>query len=188
MQHTSQRVNMNNDGIKVVANRSIRYPEVRLLGENRELIGVMSTLRALDIAYNKHLDLIELTASAKPPVCFLGTISKYIYEQKQKQKEQQKIAKANARATEMKEIQLRPVTGEADFKRKIADADEFLKEGHRVKITIQFKGREQAHMNDNITRMVADINAIILNGQLEGTPNYNGNRVNLMYIPKKTKA
>jgi translation initiation factor IF-3 len=187
MQNTPRRNDMNNDGIKVVANRSIRYPEVRLLGETRELIGVMSTLKALDIAYNKHMDLIELTASAKPPVCFLGSISKYLYEQKQKLKEQQKIAKANARATEMKEIQLRPVTGEADFKRKIGDADEFLKEGHRVKITIQFKGREQAHMNDNITRMVSEIGEVIVNGQLEGNPNYNGNRASLMYIPKKVK-
>lgn len=187
MQNTPRRNDMNNDGIKVVANRSIRYPEVRLLGENRELIGVMSTLKALDIAYNKHMDLIELTASAKPPVCFLGSISKYLYEQKQKLKEQQKIAKANARATEMKEIQLRPVTGEADFKRKIDDADDFLKDGHRVKITIQFKGREQAHMTDNINRMVGEIGALIVNGQLEGNPSYSGNRASLMYIPKKVK-
>ena len=176
---------MNNDGINVVANRSVRHQEVRLLGANRELIGLMSSKKAYELAQSKGLDLIELTATAKPPVCFLGDLNKYIYEQKQKMKEQKKQAKANAKASELKEIQLRPVTGEADFKRKIGDADRFLEEGHRVKISIQFKGREQAHMQDNIERMLVEINAILLNGTMDGTPSYNGNRVNLMYIPKK---
>ena len=103
----------------------------------------------------------------------------------EKLKEQKKVAKANAKASELKEIQLRPVTGEADFKRKVSDADEFLAEGHRVKVSVQFKGREQAHMQENIAKITSDINALIVSGMLEGTPSYNGNRINLMYIPKK---
>ena len=95
------------------------------------------------------------------------------------------LAPANAKASELKEIQLRPVTGEADFKRKVSDADEFLAEGHRVKVSVQFKGREQAHMQENIAKITSDINALIVSGTLEGTPSYNGNRINLMYIPKK---
>ena len=176
---------MNNDGINVVANRSVRHQELRLLDSNKGLIGIMSSKKAFELAQSKGLDLIELTATAKPPVCFLGDLNKYIYDQKQKLKEQKKLAKANAKASELKEIQLRPVTGEADFKRKVSDADEFLADGHRVKISVQFKGREQAHMQENIARISNDINALIVHGALEGTPSYNGNRINLMYIPKK---
>lgn len=176
---------MNNEGINVVANRSVRHLELRLLGANRELIGIMSSKKAFDLAQSKGLDLIELTATAKPPVCFLGDLNKYIYEQKQKMKEQKKLAKANAKASELKEIQLRPVTGEADFKRKVDEGDKFLSEGHRVKIVVQFKGREQAHMQENIAKMLVEISALVTHGHLEGTPSYNGNRVALMYMPTK---
>jgi translation initiation factor IF-3 len=176
---------MNSEGINVVANRYVRHQEIRLLGANRELIGIMSSKKAFDLAQSKGLDLIELTATAKPPVCFLGDLNKYIYEQKQKMKEQKKLAKANAKASELKEIQLRPVTGEADFKRKIGEGDKFLHEGHRVKIVVQFKGREQAHMQENIAKMLVEINTLIVHGHLEGTPSYNGNRVTLMFIPTK---
>ena len=175
----------NNDGINVVANRSIHHPEVRLLGSNRELIGVMSGVKALDLAKQKGLDLIEITATAKPPVCMLGDLNKYIYEQKQKLKEQQKQSKANAKASELKEIQLRPVTGDADFKRLVGHGDAFLEDGHKLKISITFKGREQSHMAEGIARIVPEIITLLTHGQMEGSPSYSGNRVLLMFIPKK---
>lgn len=180
--------NRNNDDINVVANRSIHHPEVRLLDSNRELIGVMSGVKALDLAKQKGLDLIEVTATAKPPVCMLSDLNKYIYEQKQKAKEQVKQSKANARASELKEIQLRPVTGDADFKRLVGHGDSFLEAGHKLKISIAFKGREQSHMTEGIARIVPAIIAHIEHGQMEGNPNYAGNRVILMFIPKKVKA
>jgi translation initiation factor IF-3 len=177
---------MNNDGINVVANRSVRHQELRLLGANRELIGIMSSKKAFDLAQSKGLDLIELASNAKPPVCFLGDLNKYIYEQKQKLKEQKKLAKANAKASELKEIHLRPVTGEADFKRLITQGNQFLAEGHKIKITITFKGREQSHITDCLDRMVPEIIALIDNGQMDGTPSHAGNRINIIFIPKKS--
>ena len=191
MQSANNRNNYgrnNDDGINVVANRSIHHPEVRLLGANRELIGVMSGVKALDLAKQKGLDLIEITATAKPPVCILGDLSKHVYELKQKLKEQQKLSKANARASEMKEIQLRPVTGDADLKRLVGQGDTFLEAGHKLKISIAFKGREQSHMTEGIARLVPEIVTLLTHGQMEGNPNYAGNRVILMFIPKKVKV
>lgn len=126
--------NKKNDRLKI--NEGIRAPELRVLTDdgNSE---VMSRDAALALASEQGLDLIEVTAKAKPPVAKITDYGKYVYDQKKKQKE----IKAKAHTVEVKNIQIRVATGDADLKMKAARATEWLKEGHRVKAELYLRGR-----------------------------------------------
>ena len=124
----------------VVSNERIRHPEVRVLDENGEQLGIMPTRQALFVARDKSLDLIEIAADATPPVVRIADINKWVYQLKKAKKEQEK--KARAHATVIKEIQLRPVTDSHDIQVKQEHAKEFLADSAKVKVTIKFKGRE----------------------------------------------
>jgi translation initiation factor IF-3 len=122
------------DRLKI--NEGIRASELRVLTDdgNSE---VMSKDKALELAYSQGLDLIEVTAKAKPPVARITDYGKYAYDQKKKQKE----IKAKAHTVEVKNIQIRVATGEADLQMKAKRADEWLQEGHRVKAELYLRGR-----------------------------------------------
>ena len=122
------------DRLKI--NEGIRAFELRVLTDdgNSE---VMSKAKALELAYSQGLDLIEVTAKAKPPVAKITDYGKYVYDQKKKQKE----IKAKAHTVEVKNIQIRVATGEADLQMKANRATEWLKEGHRVKAELYLRGR-----------------------------------------------
>lgn len=122
------------DRLKI--NEGIRAPELRVLMDdgNSE---VMSRDKALELAQEQSLDLIEVTAKAKPPVAKITDYGKYVYDQKKKQKE----IKAKAHTVEVKNIQIRVATGEADLKMKADRATEWLAEGHRVKAELYLRGR-----------------------------------------------
>src|ERR671920_1059670 len=117
-------------------NQMIRVPQVRLVGDN-VTVGVYSTQEAQKIAQEQGLDLVEISPQADPPVCKIIDYNKFLYDKKKKEKEM----KAKAKTSEMKEIRFTPNTDDHDFDFKSKHAQEFLREGNKVKAYVQFKGR-----------------------------------------------
>ncbi|MDU9049249.1 MAG: translation initiation factor IF-3 [Candidatus Electrothrix sp. Rat3] len=124
--------------IKSKVNEAIRYLEVRLIGAEGEQIGVVSTAKARQLADDVGLDLVEVSDKAKPPVCRIMNYDKYRYELKKKQQE----AKKKQTVIETKEIKFRPKTEEHDLDFKIKKIKRFLEKKNKVKVTMQFRGRE----------------------------------------------
>ena len=124
--------------IKVKVNEAIRYPEVRLVNADGEQLGIVPIDKAIDIAYDQNLDLVEVSGKAKPPVCRVMNFDKYRYELKKKQQE----AKKKQTVIETKEIKFRPKTEEHDLNFKIKKIKKFLSQKNKVKVTMRFRGRE----------------------------------------------
>lgn len=124
----------------IVYNEYIRHFEVRVIDELGDQLGIMPTRQALSLARNKGLDLVEITADAKPAVVRIVQLDKWLYNLKKAKKEQDKKARENAIV--VKEIQLRPVTDKHDIQVKQSHAKEFLNDNAKVKVVIKFKGRE----------------------------------------------
>ena len=116
-------------------------PKVRLIGADGEQVGIVDTDKARQMAREAELDLVEVAAGAKPPVCRLLDYSKYKYEQEQKQK----AARKHQTQVNIREIKLRPKIADNDYNTKKGHVERFLKHGDKVKVTIMFRGREQAH-------------------------------------------
>jgi translation initiation factor IF-3 len=125
----------------IITYDNMPYKEVRLIDDEGEQLGVVSTKKALVLTSSKNLDLILMSDKANPPVCKMMDYGKYKYEKSKKDKE---IAK-NSSKSELKEIWLRPVTEEHDLQIKLKKVQEFLGKGNKVKIGIKFRGREMAH-------------------------------------------
>ena len=124
-------------------NEEIDVPEVRLVDENGEQVGVVSIQEALVRAENTENDLVEVAPNAKPPVCKLMDYSKFKYEKAKKDKE----AKKKQKTILNKEVRFRPNIEDHDLRTKVSKAREFLDDGDRVKITIMFRGREMAYLD-----------------------------------------
>ena len=123
-------------------NEQIRDKEVRLIGTNGEMIGVMSAKDAMKLAREAELDLVKIAPNAQPPVCKIVDYGKYRYEQARKEKE----AKKKQKIVEVKEVRLSPNIETNDLNTKINAARKFLEKGDKVKVTLRFRGREMAHM------------------------------------------
>ncbi len=119
----------------------IRIPEVRVIDAEGEQAGVMATDRALAIAEDLGLDLVEVSPTAKPPVCRIMDFGKFKYEQKKRQKETRK----KQHTIQVKEVKFRPKTEEHDYQFKKRHAEEFLEKGYKLKVTMMFRGREMDH-------------------------------------------
>ncbi|MBE5867939.1 MAG: translation initiation factor IF-3 [Lachnospiraceae bacterium] len=126
-------------------NEQIRDKEVRLIGEEGQQLGIMSAREALSLAEEAGLDLVKIAPTANPPVCKIIDYGKYKYEQMRKEKE----AKKKQKVIEIKEIRLSPNIDTNDLNTKINSARKFLTKGDRVKVTLRFRGREMAHMNNS---------------------------------------
>lgn len=122
-------------------NHKIRVPEVRLTGVDGTLLGVVSTREAMRMAQDANLDLVEISPTAKPPVCKIMDYGKYRYEQGRKERERRK----HQHQTAVKEIKFRPGVEEHDYDTKLQHVRDFLSKGHKVKITLTYRGRENAH-------------------------------------------
>ena len=122
-------------------NEEIRDPEVRLIGADGAQLGVMSAREAQARADEAGLDLVKISPTAKPPVCKLMDYGKYRFEQAKREKE----AKKNQHVVEIKEVRMSPGIDIGDFNTKLRNAQKFLAEGNRVKVTVRFRGREMAH-------------------------------------------
>jgi translation initiation factor IF-3 len=151
-------------------NEQIRDKEVRLIGENGEQLGIFSAKEALQIAEEAGLDLVKIAPTAKPPVCKIVDYGKYKYEQIRREKE----AKKKQKVIEIKEIRLSPNIDTNDLNTKISAARKFLTKGDKVKVTLRFRGREMAHMNnskhilDDIAASLADVAVVEKAPKVEG--------------------
>ncbi len=119
----------------------IRVPEVRVVGEDGANLGIMKTSEALRMAFDQDLDLIEINPKSNPPVVKIINYGKFKYEEKKKLSEMKK----NQQISELKEITFRPSTEEHDLIHKLQAVKDFLAEGHKVRLTVRFKGRETMH-------------------------------------------
>ncbi|MPX38457.1 translation initiation factor IF-3 [Moraxella catarrhalis] len=164
-------------------NEEIRAKEVRLVKEDGEQMGVVDIQTALKVALDVNLDLVEIVADAKPPVCKIMDYKRYLYEQKQKAKE----AKKNQKQTQVREIKLRPGTEEADYQVKLRKIVEFLENKDKVKISIRFRGREMAHQEigkAQLDRIIEDTAEIAI---VEQAPKVEGRQMGMLLGPAKKK-
>ncbi len=157
-------------------NERIRAREIRLIDENGEMVGVMVPMRALDIARDKNLDLVEIAPNAIPPVCKLMDYGKYKYEQAKKENE----ARKNQKTITLKEIRLRPRTDEHDIDVKTKQIQKFLADGDRVRVSVQFRGAEMRH--PDIGRKLLDEIAEVLKGSatIERNPIMEGRMMSMI--------
>jgi translation initiation factor IF-3 len=122
-------------------NRMIRVPEVRVIDAEGKLLGVFVTVKAVEMAQDQGLDLVEISPQAKPPVCKIMDYGKFKYQQTKKKKE----AKKHQAVVTLKEVKFRPNTDEHDFNFKVNNIKRFIDEGHKVKVTMVFRGREMMY-------------------------------------------
>ena len=151
-------------------NEQIRDREVRVIGEDGQQLGVMSSRDAMKLAEEAGVDLVKIAPTAKPPVCRIVDYGKFKYEQTRKEKD----AKKKQKTTEVKELRLSPNIDTNDLNTKVNAARKFLSKGDKVKITLRFRGREMAHMNnskhilDDFAQALADIAVIDRAPKVEG--------------------
>lgn len=168
----------------VRTNERIRVREVRVIDEEGEQLGILPTRQALDIARERGLDLVEVAPNAIPPVCRLMDYGKYRYEQSRKDRESRKHQKT----TELKEVRIKPKIDEHDLATKSRQAQRFLEEGDKVKLTVMFRGREMAHPDigrDLLLQLADQVGAVAL---VEQTPRLEGRNMTMMLTPKKAPA
>ncbi|MEI6689459.1 MAG: translation initiation factor IF-3 [Thermoleophilia bacterium] len=162
-------------------NEAIRVPQVRLIGADGEQIGVKDRDDALEFAWNQNLDLVEVAADARPPVCRVMDYSKYKYEQEQKAK----LARKHQSVIVIKEIKLRPKVGVHDYETKKGHVVRFLKNHDKVKVTIMFRGREMTHPEKGrelLLRLAEDLKEIAV---IESEPLQDGRNMVMMLAPSK---
>ncbi len=142
-------------------NEKIRFKEVQVIDENGQKLGIMTSNQALDMAYDKKLDLVLVAPNGNPPVCKIMNYGKHKFEQAKKEKE----AKKKQKVTEIKEIRVTPNTEEHDFNFKVKNARKFLEDGCKVKITVRFRGRElnYAKAGENLLHKFSDALADVSN-------------------------
>lgn len=163
-------------------NERIRVPEVRLVGENIEQ-GVYPIEKAKELAKSMGLDLIEIVPTSKPPVCRVLDYSKFKYEQKKKQKE----LKAKQQKTVIKEIRFGPNTDDHDFNFKLKHAENFLKEGSKVKAFVHFVGRQIVFKEKGYELLHKFIDELDEFGKAEAPPKLEGKRLSVILASKGIK-
>jgi translation initiation factor IF-3 len=163
-------------------NDAIRAPQVRLIGENGEQLGIKPIQEALDYAYSQNLDLVEVAAQADPPVARVMDWGKHKYEQEQRAK----LARKHQTQINVKEIKLRPKIGLHDYNTKKGHVERFLNQRAKVKVTIMFRGRETSHPErgrDLLMRLADDVRDI---GHVEAAPTLDGRNMVMVLAPTKT--
>ncbi|HEX7128389.1 MAG TPA: translation initiation factor IF-3 [Thermodesulfobacteriota bacterium] len=161
-------------------NRKIRAPEVRVIDSNGQQVGIMPIAEALRLAESQELDLVEVSPTARPPVCRIMDYGKYKYEQSKKAQE----ARKKQTVVSIKEVKMRPKTDEHDFDFKLKNVKRFLEEGNKTKITVVFRGREMAHpefgrrMLDRVTNELQGLATI------EQSPRMEGRAISMIVAPK----
>lgn len=167
-------------GPQIRINQRIRVPEVRVIGDTGDMLGVMPTHEALRRAQEKGLDLVEVNPKAEPPVCKILDFGKFKYDEKKKARE----AKRKQSVVEIKEIKLRPKTDDHDLQFKTRAAIKFLEAGHKVKFTVRFRGREITHpekAQEQLDWIVQQCNEV---AQVEVRPAMEQRTMTLLVAPK----
>ncbi|WP_417244199.1 translation initiation factor IF-3 [Celeribacter sp.] len=160
-------------------NEHIRSPEIRLIGADGENVGVVTPQRAMEMAADAELDLVEISPNAEPPVCKIMDYGKFKYEQQKRESE----ARRNQKIIEIKEVKFRPNTDTHDYGVKMRSVSKFLENGDKVKITMRFRGREMAHqdLGRNLLERVAEDTKEI--GKIENMPKMEGRQMIMMIGP-----
>jgi translation initiation factor IF-3 len=165
-------------------NEGIRVPEVRLIGPDGGNVGVVSIKQALQIARDADMDLVEVSPNAAPPVCRVMDFGKFIYERAKKERE----ARRTQTKIEIKEIRLRPKTNDAHRGFKVDDARRWLLQGHKVRVTVKFRGREMDYpeiaLEDlkEIAQSLSDVSVI------EQSPMMEGRTMLVVLVPGKSSG
>ncbi|MBM3250302.1 MAG: translation initiation factor IF-3 [Candidatus Omnitrophica bacterium] len=161
-------------------NERIRVAQVRLIGPDGNQLGVVPIQKALDLANQYDLDLVEVAPTALPPVCRIIDYSKFKYDQEKKERE----AKKHQHQSKLKEIRLKPNIDDHDYETKLKQAITFLKKKDKVKVSLFFRGRQMEHMDLGrkiIDKFIADTQ---LDGQLEKEPSLEGRIISMVISPK----
>ena len=169
---------------RIRKNERIRAREIRVIGPDSKQIGVMSPAEAIDIAKSAGLDLVEISPSARPPVCRILDFGKYQYEMAKKQKESKSKKSTSGK---VKEVKFRVRIETHDFMYKIKHAEEFLGKGNKVKLTLMFRGREMEHKDlgfETVNRAVKELEHI---GHRDTEPRLSGRMISTMLSPLPEK-
>ena len=154
-----------------------------MIGSDGTQLGIMSSADALNLAFEKDLDLVKISPNAVPPVCKIMDYGKFRFEQVKKEKE----AKKNQRVVEIKEVRMSPSIDVADFNVKLKNAQKFLADGNRVKVTVRFRGREMAHtsIGEDLLKKFGSECAEVAN--VEKNPKLDGRHMSIFLSPKNGK-
>jgi translation initiation factor IF-3 len=156
-------------------------PEVRLIGESGEQLGILNIRSAMQMAEEAEVDLVEIAPLAQPPVCRIMDYGKFKYQEAKKAHE----AKLKQKQVQVKEVKLRPGTDENDYQIKLRNMTRFLEEGDKVKVTLRFRGREMAHQEfgmRQLERIKSDLEDL---GQVEQMPKMEGRQMIMIIAPVK---
>ncbi|MDN5871554.1 MAG: translation initiation factor IF-3 [Nitrococcus sp.] len=163
-------------------NREIRVPNVRLINEEGEQVGIVDTEDALSSAEEASLDLVELDTNADPPVCRIMDYGKWKFEQSKKQH----AARKKQKQIQLKEVKFRPGTDEGDYQVKLRNLKRFLEDGDKVKVTLRFRGREMAHQELGLELLERVENDLMELGAIEQRPRMEGRLMVMMLGPKRS--
>ena len=167
-------------GFQIRINHRIRVPEVRVIGADGSMLGVLQTHEAMRMAQEQGLDLVEVNPKAEPPVCKILDFGKYKYEEKKKQAQ----ARRNQSVVEIKEIKLRPKTDDHDIAFKVKAARRFLEGGHKVKFTVRFRGREITHPEKAHEQLDLVLKAVDDVANIETRPSMEARAMSVVVAPK----
>jgi translation initiation factor IF-3 len=163
-------------------NEQIRISPVRLIGTDGEQLGVVPTSQALEKAREAGLDLVEMAADERPPVCKILDYSKMRFEASQKN------GKNKVRPQKLKEIRVRPKTGDHDIETKVTQARKFLEHNDKVQITVLFRGREMQHQQEGRRVLDTVLEKLALVGKVERPPSLDGRKMTALLMPIKAPA
>ena len=164
-------------------NEEIRDNEVRLIGSTGEQLGIMSSAQAQHIADEQGLDLVKISPQATPPVCKLMDYGKFRFEQSKREKE----ARKNQHVVEIKEVRMSPGIDVGDFNTKLKNAQKFVADGNRVKVSVRFRGREMAHTEIGRELLVRFAEAIAETATLDQELKMEGRSMSMFLSPKTGK-
>ena len=164
-------------------NGEVTAREVRLIGTDGEIIGIMSGREALKMAEEADTDLVEISPNATPPVCRLMDYGKFKYQEQKKAAE----ARAKQKIIQVKEIKLRPGTDENDYQVKMRNIKRFIEDGDKVKVTLRFRGREMAHQEIGMRQLERIREELAEMVQVESIPKLEGRQMVMMLAPARKK-
>ena len=162
-------------------NGEVTAREVRLIGTDGEIIGIMSGREALKMAEEADTDLVEISPNATPPVCRLMDYGKFKYQEQKKAAE----ARAKQKIIQVKEIKLRPGTDENDYQVKMRNIKRFIEDGDKVKVTLRFRGREMAHQEIGMRQLERIREELAEMAQVESMPKLEGRQMVMVLSPRK---
>ncbi len=164
-------------------NEDIRDKEIRLIGDDGAQMGIMAPADALRIADEKGLDLVKISPQATPPVCKLMNYGKFRFEQGKREKD----ARKNQPVVEIKEIRMSPGIDVGDFNTKLRNAQKFIEEGNRVKVSVRFRGREMAHTDIGRELLIKFAEQCAETANLEKSAKLEGRMMSIFLSPKAGK-